>query len=116
MSTSLIHVEQPSAEPPLALTPAQIILRQMVLDSVHSIHSKRNYGKAFDDLFVFCTSRPLSQALLMEYRTTMEHLSLRPSMSACQRSESWSAKPSASKSSSRWDFLWPTMFHHWIEH
>jgi integrase len=47
----------------------------MVLDSVLSIHSKRNYAKALDDLFVFCASRPLSRALLMEYRTTIDHLS-----------------------------------------
>jgi integrase len=47
----------------------------MVLDSVQSVHSKRNYAKALDDLFAFCASRPLSRALLMEYRTTMEHLS-----------------------------------------
>ncbi len=51
------------------------MLRKMVLDSVVSIHSKRNYAKALDDLFVFCTSRPLSRALLMEYRTTIDHLS-----------------------------------------
>jgi PAS domain-containing protein len=47
----------------------------MVLDSVQSIHSKRNYAKAHDDLFAFCASRPLSRALLMEYRTTIDHLS-----------------------------------------
>jgi hypothetical protein len=47
----------------------------MVLDSVQSIHSKRNYAKALDDLFAFCASRPLSRALLMEYRTTIDHLS-----------------------------------------
>src|ERR1700736_1548335 len=75
MSTSLIHLEQPSTEPPFALTQAQARLRQMVLDSVQSVHSKRNYAKALDDLFAFCASRPLSRALLMEYRTTMEHLS-----------------------------------------
>jgi integrase len=75
MSTSLIHVGQPPAEPPFALTEAQARLRQMVLDSVPSIHSKRNYAKALDDLFSFSASRPLSRALLMEYRTTMEHLS-----------------------------------------
>jgi hypothetical protein len=54
---------------------AQTILLKMVLDSVQSIHSKRNYAKALDDLFAFCGSRPLSRALLMEYRTTMDHLS-----------------------------------------
>ena len=58
MSVSLIRLEQPSAEPPFAL--AQARLRQMVLDSVESVHSKRNYAKALDDLFAFCASRPLS--------------------------------------------------------
>ena len=46
-------------------------LRQMVLNSVASEHSKRNYAKAVDDLFAFCASRPLSRALLMEYRAAM---------------------------------------------
>ena len=46
----------------------------MVLDTVPSIHSKRNYAKALDDLFAFCASRPLSRALLMEWRATMERL------------------------------------------
>jgi hypothetical protein len=40
-----------------------------------SIHSKRNYDKALDDPFVFFASRPLSRALLMGYRTTINHLS-----------------------------------------
>src|SRR5260370_1014767 len=53
---------------PLALTPAQARLRKMVLDSVASPHSKRNYAKALDDLFAFCASQPLSRALLMEWR------------------------------------------------
>jgi integrase len=75
VNTSLVHVELPPAEPPYALTQAQAMLRQMVLDTVPSIHSKRNYAKALDNLFAFCASRPLSRALLMEYRTTMDHLS-----------------------------------------
>jgi integrase len=75
MSTSLVHANHSSEEPPFAITQAQAILRQMVLDSVPSIHSKRNYAKALDDLFAFCASRPLSRGLLMEYRTTMDHLS-----------------------------------------
>jgi integrase len=75
MSTSLISANMPSGELPFALTAAQAILCKMVLDSVQSIHSKRNYAKALDDLFAFCASRPLSRALLMEYRTTMDHLS-----------------------------------------
>jgi hypothetical protein len=47
----------------------------MVLDSVQSVHSKRNYAKALDDLFAFCANRPLARALLMEYRNSMENLS-----------------------------------------
>ena len=83
MSTSLISVNLPSGESPFALTAAQailrkMVLRKMVLDSVQSIHSKRNYAKALDDLFAFCASRPLSRALLMEYRTTIHHLSPSP--------------------------------------
>jgi integrase len=58
-----------------ALTPAQAILRKLVLDSVPSVHSKRNYAKALDDLFAFSASRPLSRALLMEWRVGMEALS-----------------------------------------
>jgi hypothetical protein len=75
MSVSLIPLEQPSPEPLFALSQAQARLRQTVWDSVQSIHSKRNYAKALDDLFTFCASRPLSRELLMEYRTTMDHLS-----------------------------------------
>jgi integrase len=62
-------------EKPLALTPAQARLRKLVLDTVPSPHSKRNYGKALDDLFQFCASRPLSRSLLMEWRAGMESLS-----------------------------------------
>jgi hypothetical protein len=47
----------------------------MVLDAVPSLHSKRNYAKALDDLFAFCASRPLSRSLLMEWRAGMESLS-----------------------------------------
>jgi site-specific recombinase XerD len=50
-------------------------LRRMVLNSVVSEHSKRNYGKALDDLFLFTASRPLTRALLMEWRASMKNLS-----------------------------------------
>ncbi len=60
---------------PAALTQAQTILRGMVLDSVASPHSRRNYAKAIDDLFAFSAGRPLSRALLMEYRAAMGALS-----------------------------------------
>jgi integrase len=58
-----------------ALSPAQAILRKLVLDAVPSVHSKRNYAKALDDLFAFAASRPLSRALLLEWRVAMEALS-----------------------------------------
>jgi integrase len=60
---------------PLALTPAQVLLRKMVLDSVQSPHSQRNYAKALDDLFRFCASRPLARPLLMEWKASMASLS-----------------------------------------
>src|SRR5271154_575472 len=50
-------------------------MRGMVLDSVASPHSRRNYGKALDDLFLLAAGRPLSRALVMEYRATMDALS-----------------------------------------
>ena len=55
----------------LALTPAQFQLRQMVLDSVTSEHSRRSYAKALDLLFAFAASQPLTRALLLEYRASL---------------------------------------------
>jgi len=48
-------------------------LRSMVLNSVASDHSKRNYAKALDEIFSLCEERkqPLSRTLLMEYRAAM---------------------------------------------
>ena len=46
----------------------------MVLDSVGSPHSRRNYAKALDLLFAFAAGRPLTRSLLLEYRTSMEGL------------------------------------------
>ena len=60
---------------PLALTPAQARLRKLVLDTVPSPHTQRNYAKALDDLFAFCASRPLTREVLMEWRAGMEALS-----------------------------------------
>ena len=44
----------------------------MILNSVVSEHSKRNYAKALDEVFALCkeSSKGLSRAL-MEYRTAM---------------------------------------------
>jgi len=47
----------------------------MVLEAVVSPHTRRNYGKALDDLFSLAAGRPLSRALLMEYRAAMDALS-----------------------------------------
>ena len=44
----------------------------MVLDTVASPNSRRNYGKALNDLFRFAAGQPLSRELLMEWRTKME--------------------------------------------
>ncbi|WP_158821923.1 hypothetical protein [Granulicella sp. S156] len=40
----------------------------MVLDSVVSSHTRRNYAKALDDLFALSAGWPLPRSLLMEYR------------------------------------------------
>ncbi len=53
-------------------------LRRMVLNSVVSEYSKRNYAKALDDFFLFAASRSLTRALLMDWRAAMNKLS--PSM------------------------------------
>jgi integrase len=59
----------------VSLSPAQLRLRQMTLDSVPSTHSRRNYGRALDDLFLFAQSQPLTRELLMEWRAKMDGLS-----------------------------------------
>jgi site-specific recombinase XerC len=78
MTNALVLAPVPpesSEAEPQALTPAQARLRKMVLDTVPSPHSKRNYSRALDDLFAFCACRPLSRSLLMEWRAAMESLS-----------------------------------------
>jgi integrase len=72
MSASLVLI--PSAdESQLGRNAAFRALREMVLNSVVSEHSKRNYAKALDEVFALCEERkqPLSRALLMEYRAAM---------------------------------------------
>jgi len=75
VTTTTLSLTSPKAIPPELLDPRLAKLKQMVLDSVVSPHSKRNYGKALDDLFLFAASQPLTRALLMEWRATMEKLS-----------------------------------------
>ncbi len=73
MSTTALAAISPAATEPIDLRLAE--LRRMVLNSVVSEHSKRNYAKALDDLFLFAASRPLTRALLMEWRAAMNKLS-----------------------------------------
>lgn len=47
----------------------------MVPGTVASHNSRRNYAKAIDDLFALGGGRPLTPALFMEYRASMEALS-----------------------------------------
>ena len=60
--------------PEAGLVEAQQRLRRMVLDSVPSPNSRRNYAKALDDLFALSAGRPLTRTLFMEYRASMEAL------------------------------------------
>ena len=56
-------------------------LREMVLQSVPSHHSKRNYAKALNEISALCANRSqgLSRPLLMEYRASMIEKGLSPS-------------------------------------
>ena len=56
------------------LIEAQHRLRKLVLDTLPSPNSRRNYAKALDDLFAFAAGRPLTRALVMEYRASIEAL------------------------------------------
>jgi len=78
LSTGALVWVPRAASTPEPLTPEQTdpsLLRQMVLDAVPAGNSKRNYGKALDDLFAFLAGRPISRALLMEWRSGMDRLS-----------------------------------------
>jgi hypothetical protein len=43
--------------PTQAPSPAQLELRRMVLEAVVSPHTRRNYGKVLDDLFLLAAGR-----------------------------------------------------------
>ena len=47
----------------------------MVLDTLPSPNSRRNYARALNDLFAFSYGRPLTRELLMEYRASIDRLS-----------------------------------------
>ncbi len=67
--------ERDGHAPDTSLVEAQQRLRHMVLDTLPSPNSRRNYAKALDDLFTFSVGRPLTRELLMEYRASIENLS-----------------------------------------
>ena len=67
-------VDSAGQESAPALTEAQARLRRMVLDAVVSENSRRNYAAALDSLFLFSAGRPLTRALLLEYRASLENL------------------------------------------
>jgi len=64
----------PPGAPFSELTPAQHLLRRLVLDSVAAPTSKLAYGHALDQLFGFAAGRPLTRALLQEWKSGMEGL------------------------------------------
>ncbi len=64
----------PSASPAGALTEAQAALRVLTLASVPAENTRRAYGKAIDELFGFARGRPLTRALLLEFRGFMSAL------------------------------------------
>ena len=56
MSTSLALIPS-SGDAQLDRSAAIRALREMVLNSVVSAHSKRNYAKALDEVFALCANR-----------------------------------------------------------
>lgn len=56
------------------LTVSQLLLKQMVLNSVTAANTRRNYSKSLDDLFAFAAGRPLTRALLQEWKASMDSL------------------------------------------
>ncbi|MDX6459468.1 MAG: integrase/recombinase XerC [Acidobacteriaceae bacterium] len=56
------------------LTEAQVLLKQMVLDSVTSPNTRRSYARTLDEMFAFAAGRPLTRALLQEWKASMDAL------------------------------------------
>lgn len=56
------------------LTESQLLLKQVVLNSVTAVNTRRNYAKSLDDLFAFAAGRPLTLALLQEWKASMDGL------------------------------------------
>ena len=81
MSGSLSLVLRAAAEQTERHPIASLKLREMVLQAVPSVNSKRNYAKALDEVFTLCANRSqgISRPLLMDYRATMIDKGLSPS-------------------------------------
>ena len=69
---SLAHAAGPDSS--RELTESQLLLKQMVLNSVTAANTRRNYSKSLDDLFAFAAGRPLTRALLQEWKASMDGL------------------------------------------
>ncbi|HEY6847631.1 MAG TPA: site-specific integrase [Terracidiphilus sp.] len=71
MTTELVAAPEP--DPLTANAAGLAVLRQMVLKSVDSEHTRRNYAKALEELFALKEERrqPLSRMLVMDYRASM---------------------------------------------
>lgn len=70
------------------LTELQLLLKQMVLNSVTAVNTRRSYARALDDLFGFASGRPLTRALLQEWKASMDALaasSVNVKLAAAQR-------------------------------
>ncbi len=74
MSETAILLSLSAQSPPELVDPRLLELKRMVLAAVVSPHSKRNYEKALDDLFLFTAGQPLTRALLMDWHADMEEL------------------------------------------
>lgn len=53
------------------LTEAQVLLKRMVLVSLTSPNTRRNYALTLDELFAFSAGRSLTRALLQEWKASM---------------------------------------------
>ena len=53
---------------------ARAVLLQKVVESVSSPYTRSDYACSINSLLSFAAGRPLSRALLLEYRTSMESL------------------------------------------
>jgi integrase len=73
-SVTPVERAKASAQSEFALTEAQARLSQMVLDTVWSGNTRRNYAKGLDEVFRFAAGRPLGRELLLEWRTSMDGL------------------------------------------